>query len=160
MAETEIKAKRNWRSWLLAGSLVLNFLLIGGMIGLAAQNHGKTGQRGPAAIGALGPLSRALPEEQRKELRSAFRSNRGTLREGRQRVDASTQRVLDIISAEEFDRDALLAVAAERAGVLQEISRRSHEIYADVMSKMSHAERLEYVEKLKQHRSRKPKKKN
>ena len=148
-ADTKPARKFKWSKALLIGSLALNFLFIGlaaGSIAFSKHKHAKGAAFGP---GALGPIMRALPDEHRAELRGVFKKRHKDFRNTRRNVSAASEAIFAAVTSDPFDRDAFVTAVQERERAVVGISQQSHQIFADILEKMSLEERVAFVERAK-----------
>lgn len=140
-----------WKKWLLVGSLCLNLLVIGAVTSTAIF-HKKDGPKrgGYAGVGALGPMTRALPDAHHDALKEGFRSKRDSFRGFRSDMSAAGKEILDAIEAKPFDRDRLSSAFMSRHQALGGIATESATIFADVVSKMTDDERADFVSAAKE----------
>lgn len=137
--------RRVWPRVVLVVSLALNLLFVGLILGAVARHGGPDGRRGPPSIGAA--LYRALPQEDRKELRDESHS----LRDHKQRAErdlAALQQVAATLRATPFDAQALSGM------VNRDLDQRRGELAAmqaawlQKIEQMSDAERRAYADRL------------
>ena len=152
MAETE-KPRRNW---LLIGSLALNLLVIGAIVGVAIRGGPPDRhRRGPD--NGLPAIARALPSEYRDDLRDKLRET-WTKSDRRQERDAIRAAFISAVQADEFDGDAVRALIQRQRDLASGMSENMADILVGVLASMSKEDRAEFAENL-QH-PRKKKKKN
>lgn len=140
------KPRRRWTRWLLIGSLALNLLVIGALVGFAVRGPGPKLGAAPALPGAL-TLLRAVPDSHRGVVRDALHDHRETLRAQRRDVDALRKAFLDAIEKDPLDKAELERLLAGFGDIESGISTRGRTILLQVVLGMDHAARLELADK-------------
>lgn len=133
---------------LLIGSLTLNFLIIGGAIGIVATADKHRHQ--PTGSFSTDLFTRALDDARRDNVRANLKENMDTRRQAdRQKNRAAFDSLLATMAQEPFARDAV--VSALNALEAQGAARRMEGTNAllDVLEDMTVEERTDYVERLK-----------
>lgn len=127
MTETQRKPRR-WLFPLLFGSLALNLLIAGIVVGWMASHGGDRRPDFGAARGLVGePFLRALPEEHRRALMQDVAREATRIRESRESLRARFEAFLTALRAEPFDADAVgVLLREQRAAALgrQDIGER------------------------------------
>lgn len=150
---TKTKASRLTRG-LLIGSLTLNFLIIGGAIGLlvSSKNH----RQPPTSSFSTGAFTKALDEEQRVEVRESLKARM----DSRRKIDRQEHRrvfsaLLSALRQNPFDR---AAVVSEINSIEQQgAARRTQgtDALLDAIEAMTAPEREAYVDRLERDLKRK-----
>lgn len=150
---TKTKASRLTRG-LLIGSLTLNFLIIGGAVGLLVSS--KNQRHPPADAFSTGAFTKSLDESQRAQVRESLK----TRMESRRKVDRQEHRrvfnsLLSALRQTPFDRAAVVSElnAIEQQGA----ARRTQgtDALLDAIEAMTPPEREAYVDRLQRELKRK-----
>jgi len=148
MAETTGLTKRQRRMWLrilVIVSLTLNLLFIGLVAGTFAR-VGPPMPPPPPSVGAA--MFKAMPPDDRKEIRERMRGTRDMHRDERHASEAEA--VLAALSAEPFDAEALRQVVLSQAqSRFEEISAAQSD-WVDRVAGMSDSEREAFVGRMQQ----------
>lgn len=130
----------------LLGSLVLNLLLIGILVGDALHDR-----RRPPPRDGIPALVRALPETHRKALFARFRG----AREGRDHRHFETPpphevraQLAKLARAEPFDRGAFIAALKQMQGIEETRRAQGAAHFADQIAAMDAAEREAFADRL------------
>ncbi|SEW25382.1 Heavy-metal resistance [Cognatiyoonia koreensis] len=144
------KPRRLWRV-LFALSLALNLAVVGVVIGVGMRD--RVGGQPPRGFDvALGPIGQALRPEDRRAIGQALRRDPALGEVSRREARAQIHAVAVALTASPFSPealDAVLASAAERMSVVQQVARR--ELVARV-AEMSDAERAALADRIKERR--------
>lgn len=144
-------------------SLMVNVLLIGVMAGGVMRFA-----RFEPPISAqpdFRSLWRALPGEARNELRAMSREHRfpgehgprGSREDRRARAEAMNVRIMEMLRAEPFDRDAFAALLGGERDAMARRMEAAQTAFTDRVAALSHDERVEMAERLQsswEHRPR------
>lgn len=149
MTDDTPKRRFGWMSILLVLSLAANLFFVGLTFGGAL--HKKRGSDGPARGGdrdarIVRMFEKALPASRAddiSDLRETLRSMSRPLREGRR---AGVQMMLDVLSAETFDRDAFAAAQSGMQDARIAGRAKRNAIVADFFAKLDQDERLAIAE--------------
>ncbi|MDP5085133.1 MAG: periplasmic heavy metal sensor [Yoonia sp.] len=143
------KPSRLWRSVLVL-SLALNLAVVGVVAG--AVISGRFGDGPPRSFDlGLGPVTRALTQDERREIGRALRRDRGLRSfDLRGRVSA----MVAAIQAEPFDEAALRGLMAEHAARVSEVQAKAQDAFVDMISQMSPERRAAFADQLIQELSR------
>ncbi len=91
---------------LIVGSLLLNALLIGVMIGKEYRHFHKRRFGGPPPFESVQELASGLPEEKARFVASALKKARYANREVHKKIKSIRQKTLNILTAPDFDETA------------------------------------------------------
>ena len=144
--QTAPKTRRRWTRWLLIGSLALNLLVIGALVGFAVRGPVPKYGAAPVLPGALS-LLRAVPDSHRGVVRDALRDHRESLRAQRGDVNQMRQAFLSEIEKDPLDRSELERLLASFGDIESGISSKGRAILLQVVLDMDHASRLELAAK-------------
>jgi len=104
---------RNWPRWLLIGSLALNLLVVGLVVGVAMR--GPAGpMRGGLDLG-MGPFARALDDDDRRAIRRDLLGSVGPQIPSRADRGRDRAALLAALAADPFDAQAVAAVLSRQA---------------------------------------------
>lgn len=136
-----------WRQWLLMGSLMLNLLIIGLVIG-AWVNGGPPGDRGARLDLSLGPITRALAEDDREAVRAGLEANRPFASGQRREMRGDMQDLVATLEAETFDGDALRAVLARQRERISTVQAAAVDQLVARIELMTDEQRAGFAERL------------
>ena len=142
---TPAKPKRLWRIVLVI-SLALNLCVVG-LIG-GALVSGRLGDGPPRSFDlGLGPMSRALAPEERRDIGRSLRQDR-VLRnvDLRGRVD----RIVATLKQDPFDEAALRMLLDEQAARLSEVQGKAQDAFITVLSEMTPERRAIFADQLRE----------
>lgn len=146
--DTKKTKSSSLQKYLLIGSLVVNCLFIGVLVG-GAVTGGKGHMRPPQGDVDIGPFSRAMDEQNKQALKENL-SGRITKRSREDRREARVLLIglIESIRAEEFDPERL-ATYFDKMSELGELRRTQGEAaLIEEISKMSVEERIAYADRL------------
>ncbi|ATX67358.1 periplasmic heavy metal sensor [Roseinatronobacter bogoriensis] len=138
MEQTKPKRRIPWLKLALAGSLVLNVLVVGMLWGVMTR----TTQEGSLLRSSVA----ALPAEDRRELR---RATGAILREARRQSEGGAgapQQMLAALRADDFDPDTFSDALRQAQDRLLRMSTQMHEQLLEKVSAMSREERHAYAD--------------
>lgn len=147
MAEAQTTKLAGWRKWVLVVSVGLNLLIAGLVVG--AMVRGGPDVRHARFDLSVGPLARAMTDEDRAELRLRLRQSGAFEGRDRSTLRADMQTMLDILRADAFDPEGFRAVVLSQRVRLQTGQDRLLEAVVaqidtmDTESRAAFAERLE-----------------
>ena len=123
MSETTPPASGSRRAkYVLIGSLALNLLFIGAVVGMGFKHHhGPGSHRGPHF--SLFGLTRVLPDDRRKEVVDILKAQHDEMRPMRGELQKARYAAAESLAAEPFDRAAVenaIAVVAEKERALRQ----------------------------------------
>ncbi|MEM9572127.1 MAG: periplasmic heavy metal sensor [Pseudomonadota bacterium] len=133
--------------WLIV-SLMANALLVGVMIG------GGLGQKraGPANVGPGGEqalirsLDHAVPDEQRRAVRQAFRRAFAQSRNERVRLRDARRQLGQLLGADPYDADAVAAAFTDMREADSAMKASMHEVLAEQFGALSAEQRRAIIE--------------
>jgi len=152
------ETKMGWKKYLLIGSLALNVLVLGLLAGAFVKVN-KTGAKFQE-ISMQGPMIRALPEEQRKALRGSFMKRDTKSGDRRSASRQVRQDFKAALTAVPFDPQALRDVFKAQRSIRSHLIDSSDEVWIDVISGMSDAQRATFAAEVEFRKPRKKKPKN
>ncbi|WP_424965061.1 MULTISPECIES: periplasmic heavy metal sensor [unclassified Dinoroseobacter] len=149
-AETQTKAPGRKQRWLLYGSLALNLLVVGLVLG-AVLGGGPRGPGGkPLSIDSPFPLIRALDDTRRDVLKEALDQHRAETSQGPRSRGRHTRALLDSLRNAPFDPaefEALLTTQAEAMSARNAVGRNA---LIGAIAQMSDAERVAYADRVEE----------
>lgn len=148
------ETKMGWKKYLLIGSLALNVLIIGLVVGAGFKGR-KVSDR-LQTLAFQGPMIRALPDAQRDMLKKSFRKKAGDTSGRRQASREVRQELKSAISAVPFDAQVLRDVFVKQREIRNGFIDANDEVWIEIISGMSDAERAAFARDVE---FRKPKKK-
>ncbi|MFA3917601.1 periplasmic heavy metal sensor [Ruegeria hyattellae] len=145
MAETVYRT-RTWVKLLLGVSLALNLAVAGLAVGAMLRFGGHDHKRPmPKTVGSM--LYRALPDDDRKTLRTQTRE----LHKARQGAKgADLKAVIAMLDADPFDPQALRLVISEQAEARSAVFMAMQNAWIEQVLTMDDAERQVYAERLEE----------
>lgn len=145
MGETA-KARWPWMRILLIGSLALNLLFVGLLVGAALRFGGPESMRPPPrSLGSA--LYRALPDDVRQEMRQHSRSGHDARRKGGFR---NVGAVVTALRAVPFDANGLKTVMDGQLAQREAFHRSLQNTWFERIAAMSDAERAAYADRLEE----------
>ncbi len=138
--------------WVLAISLVLNFLFVGAGIGLffGSERSGATFGEGS------GHIIRALPHDARHELaRNMRRSLNRDLGLNRRQLSQSILQIAGILETEPFDANALQTVFTRQAAKLSEVQNVANRELVRQITQLTPEQRATMASRLRERMERK-----
>lgn len=138
------------RTWLLYGSLALNLLVLGVVVGAVVTGGPKGGPGGRVVIDSPSALIRALEPEARDALRDQLAADRPE-RSSRVLESARRSRVLlGALRADPFDPTTFEAALTAQSEALDARNRAGRNALFEVVRGMSVAERQAYADRVEQ----------
>lgn len=107
--ETGTGRESRWRRWLLVASLGFNLLVLGLVAGAVIRGEPPSG-RAPRFDLTVGPLTRALGDDDRQAIRDELQDRHPFDRDDRRAMRQDSVEMLDILRADSFDADAFREV--------------------------------------------------
>lgn len=145
-------AKRRWLMPLLIGSLTVNLMVLGIVLGAFLSDDGprkRNSEENRAARSVLGePFLRALPNDDRRAVMRDILSAGDTVRDSRRALRAELDAFLATLRADRFDRAAAaqhLTTQSRVARTRQDLGQR---VLLDRLEQMSQADRAAYADAL------------
>lgn len=163
---SQTQPRRTWMRLLLIGSLTLNLLVIGLVVGAqVAQHRGHDfDPRGPdrSAIKDLGfgPMAKALDRKDRREIGRAFRLEAGSFKDNQAAMERDFIALLEVLRSDTFDAGAFEAGLAEQAARFQQRGDTLRRLLVKRIAEMSPYERKEFADRLELAVERGPKDKH
>lgn len=134
----------------LAASLAANAFLAGWLIGRPAAPAAPVVAGQPMLGGALRqqllPLLRKLPDEQRQQLRNTLREHAPQLRQLAEANRAGRQQVLDQLSQDKLDTDALQAAFTRQRQNSAALQQASQELIQALAGQLSAEQRRQLLQ--------------
>ena len=144
---------KNWQKWLLIGSLALNVLIIGLLIGAMLRGPDRQ-KRPPNFNGGLPGLIRAVPEGHHKTMKDAFREQKAAHADLRRELGVLRREFIVALQAEPFDMGVVEAALDKHRAVTSRISDTGRETILKTIAAMSEEDRQEFAANLQKRRSR------
>ena len=150
---TEMKTPRKW-PWmkaLLILSLGMNLAVVGLVVGAKMSGHGD--RRAHFAGGSgLRVFMRALPDDQRLEVRKYFRVNRTKIYANGKAMHQTMQTIHVAIIARPFNADAVHAAFTAQRSHITRSTQDAQKAFVAIISGMTDGQRLAYVNAMKEQR--------
>lgn len=144
------KKPRRWLRLLLIGSLTLNLLVAGALVGAFLSHEKPTGRHMDRLSMGLGAYVRALPEAQNKQV-SALMSAGSTDRKAFRREMRARQKELEtLLLSDDFSAQTVRDALSDHRGFALRRTSALHEAYVDAVVTLSAEERVEYVARVKE----------
>ncbi len=134
----------------LVVSLALNLAIAGLFVGSTASGRWSAGPPTNFDVG-LGPMGRALDEEERREIR------RNLMRDGAIRqlnLRGRMNEMITVMQAEPFDQDAIAALLSEQLAKTTHLQGNVHMVLLKVISDMTPERRAAFAAQLQEDMSR------
>jgi len=128
---------RRWIGAALAISVVVNLLLGGYLVGRALQQDTGPGRPGLTLYHAAADL----PPEARETIRSVLREHRHTFRTDMRALRAEKHALRDLMTAEEFDEEAVRAALARIRELNVRLQEGTHEATIEIGRQLSPEDR-------------------
>lgn len=135
-----------WRKWLLVGSLGLNLMVLGLVAG-AMLGGGPDGRPSRLDL-TVGPLTRAMAEEDRAGVREQLRAQGAFDHRDRVAMRADMRMMLDLVRAETFDAEAFRDVVLRQRMRLANGQDRVLAVVASQIESMSREDRAAFADRL------------
>lgn len=149
MATSENKPAKPKRNWLLVGSLALNLLIVGLIVGALASKGGRPDRKfGPPEAG-IPLVFRALPEGSRDAARAELKQFRDSEKDRRREMRALRDGLIAALEAEPFDAASVQALVDRQTGLIADVQSSVGTILLDTITEMSPAERAQYASNLR-----------
>lgn len=144
--------KIKWLRILFIASLALNILVIGILAGAALKPGGFAGGRGPELGDGL--FSRALSEDDRREMRERLRPVGQQARTARGEAGKTLVELTQVLRSEPFDPSAAAALFDRMRTQGRDLRARGHDALLLQISGMTPAERAQFADRLEQELAR------
>ena len=153
MRAPEQKKSRNWGRIALIGSLAVNLLVVGTLIGamVGGGSHFHNRAKPPGMRAYVHSLPDGLSKEYRDRSKGAHRMFNQRLRNGQETND----RILKELRSETFDSEALLAAMGARSHAILGALEGFHSVLVELVDDMSLEERRAYADKVEEFQKRK-----
>ncbi len=149
MATSDNKGMKPKRNWLLVGSLALNLLIVGLIVGALVSKGGRSDRKfGPSEPG-IPLVFRALPEGPRDDARNELKQYRESEKDRRREMRELRDKLIVALETEPFDDGAIQALVDRQAGMIAGVQTSVGKILLDTINDMSPAERAEYAQNLR-----------
>lgn len=148
MSEVSSPGTRSRRmKYLLIGSLALNLLFVGGLVGMSFKKHGHGPHHTAREHFGLMGLTRVLPEERRKDVLEQLKKEYGEMRPAMEDLRTARIEAADRLAAEPFDRAALEQAIANVASREQALRSTTVETFLVQAARLSAEERKQLSER-------------
>lgn len=157
----DIKPGRSWLKIALLGSLALNLLVVGAVVGsrLGDKPNARNDRAEIRQLGtSIGPYGRALSREDRRALGREFAQNARGLRATRQEMRALGEQVVSALRVEPFDAGAVRALLDQQIAKGQEMQRMGQGLLVERLEAMTPETRATFADNLEQMLKRGPRK--
>ena len=138
--------EKRWRRWLLVISVGLNLLVLGLVIGMVLRGAPLGGPGGRVDL-TVGPLLRALEDDDRSAIRSGLRRAHPFDRDTRIAMRGDMDEMLAVLQAEQFDGSALRGIMERQYNRLQTVQIAVADQFIAHVAGMTTAERLALAER-------------
>lgn len=152
--DTKPKMRRSMR-FLLIGSLTLNFLVAGVVVG-GAVAHWHGGDERHRDFGFSSPYTRALDRDDRRSIGKAIRQHHKGKGAGRPNTGAYYREAVALLRQSPLDVEALTALLERQKSVTSGRQNAAQQIWLDHLLRMSHAERSAYADRLEAELNKRP----
>ena len=136
--------------WLLFGSLAVNLLILGVVIGWVLSPDGPRRDDRPARSLMGAPFAEALAPEDRRALLREMRGRADRIEGTRDELRARFETLLGALRAEEWDRDAVTAVLDDQRRAAEGRQRLGEELLLDRLDAMTPEARRAYADRLEE----------
>lgn len=148
MADVSSGREARWRRWLLVVSLGLNLIVIGLVAG-AVLRGGPPGHAAPRFDLTVGPLTRALDEGDRREMRAALERNRPFQAADRAAMRQDFSEMVTLLKADRFDADQFRAVMTRQRARLAGVQEVVLDEFIQRIEAMSPDARAAFADRLR-----------
>lgn len=144
--------------WVLVGSLALNLLLVGALLGgmLFDRGHRRPGSPEGMRGGGLSAFIATLPPARREAIWAATKSRWEELKVVRKDVRRARQALDEALAAEPFDRARLQSAQAQAGEAEARINGPMRALFTEIAASMTLAERRAYLAFKEQSHKRRP----
>ena len=136
--------------WLLFGSLAVNLLILGVVIGWVLSPDGPRRDDRPARSLMGAPFAEALAPEDRRALLREMRGRAERIEGTRDELRARFETLLGALRAEEWDRGAVSAVLDDQRRAAEGRQRLGEELLLDRLDAMTPEARRAYADRLEE----------
>jgi uncharacterized membrane protein len=143
MDDKVVKPSKLWRGVLVV-SLALNLAVIGVLGGAAVAGRFGDGPPGRIDLG-LGPVARALPEDQRRAIGRALRQDRAT---GGMDFRGQMAAMTAALRADPYDPDVMRQLLEDQAARLSQVQARARSAMLDQIAAMPPEARQRFADRL------------
>ncbi|PLS22318.1 periplasmic heavy metal sensor [Neptunicoccus cionae] len=154
--KTEIKKTRNWGKIALIGSLALNLLVVGLVVG--AFGRFEAPPSGRASMG-LGSFIKALPEAEQDMVRAASGLRREDRKKTMDAFRASKDALEEALLAQPFSEEAARAAVSAHHNIALEHGARLQNALVKAVADMTPQEHEAYVERVRQEQEKRAQRK-
>ena len=105
---------RTWVRVLLIGSLTVNLLIVGLLVGAVLTRDGPRGSEPRLRDAGLGPLTWILSDPERQGLRKELKTRAPDFRKNREVMRQTVGQLLETIRSEDFDPAAVEAILSQQ----------------------------------------------
>lgn len=146
MSDTTTPATGSRRmKYVLIGSLALNLLFIGAVVGMGFKKH-HHGPGGGPHFGLMG-LTRVLPEERRKEVEEILKKEYAAMRPAMEELHKARHEAADRLAAEPFDRAGLERAIAALSEKEQSLRSATLETFLTEAARLNADERKQLADR-------------
>lgn len=146
MSETSPPETRSRRTkYLLIGSLALNLLFIGAVVGIGLKTHGR--HHGAREHFGLMGLTRVLPEDRRQDVLEELKKKYAEMRPALEDLRAARMEAADRLAADPFDRAALQQALASVTSKEQQLRSTALETFLVQAARLTADERKQLSER-------------
>ena len=149
------KPKRNWMKIVLIGSLALNLLIVGLVVGAMMRFDKGHGRHFDRVSMGMGLFIQALPEDARKQVKASGGPYVGNFRAFRKEMRVSQKRLETAILATPFSEEAVRAAISARRDFALGATAQVQDAFVSALSGLSVEERATFnarVETLRKER--------
>ncbi|GHA54467.1 hypothetical protein GCM10008927_20330 [Amylibacter ulvae] len=154
----QIKHTKNWKKYLLIGSVGLNLIFAGLIVGAVIK--GKPEQRSAAPMGNMRAVMSALPDEKRNELRAIFDQNKSKNKFDRAKFRAAAESISKAVEAVPFNRAALEAAFDQQQNMVSVAAKSGSQAFVEVISNMTDEERMVFSKHMRENHKKSKRKKD
>lgn len=148
---------RPWLKVVLFASLALNLAVAGLVIGAAVKYGPRDGHRPPRVDMMMGPYTRALSHQERRDIGARLRHEYKAERPTRAQIRAQFDEVLVALRAQPFDAAAVEQLFKRQLEAGMERQALGQRLLLKHLTEMSDAERAEFATRLEEGlKNRKP----
>ncbi|MBL4751254.1 MAG: periplasmic heavy metal sensor [Amylibacter sp.] len=151
MTEKKTPRKWPWMKVLLVLSLSMNLTVVGLVVGAKMSGYGDRRAHFAGASG-LRVFMRALPDDQRREVRRYFRLNRPKIYANGKAMHETMQSIHMAIIARPFNADAVRAAFSAQRLHITKSTQDAQKAFVAIISGMTDDQRLRYVNAMKEQR--------